>query len=145
MYKRQPFDSRELIARARAVLRRTRAGSERQQLTDELSDESKPLQGWILNMDARMLVHHDGVAMPLSKRELLLVALMQRHAGEVVPRDILSRHIYRREWSPKDRALDNLSTRLRRKIETGTSSPVNIITVRNQGFMFPETFITRVL
>jgi two-component system, OmpR family, response regulator len=130
-YLPKPFGSRELVARIRAVLRRSR---------DRISAERTPgryrFGRWRLDAGARELLRDDGVAIPLSTGEFeLLTALIER-PQRVLSRDQLLDLVHGRGANALDRSIDTQVSRLRRKLELDPSDPKIIKTVWGGGYMF---------
>ncbi|CEG09203.1 MAG: response regulator [Afipia felis] len=136
-YIPKPFGSRELIARIRAVLRRTR--------NDDAPDRTNRSAGyrfdrWWLDTGARELLREDGVTVPLSTGEYdLLLALVER-PQRVLSRDQLLDLARGRATSAFDRSIDTQVSRLRKKLELNPNEPTIIKTVWGGGYLFaPET------
>lgn len=132
-YVPKPFGSRELIARIRAVLRRTQA--------DGKGDQPRRagryrFDRWRLDTGARELQREDGVTVPLSTGEFdLLIALIER-PGRVLNRDQLLDLARGRTASSLDRSIDTQVSRLRKKLEQDPNEPKIIKTVWGGGYMF---------
>jgi DNA-binding response OmpR family regulator len=123
-YLPKPFSPRELLARLRAVVRRTQAREQRRQLS---------VSGVGVDLESRS-AERGGSALELTGLEFdLLVALMQR-AGRVVARASLLELAGRSDVSVNDRAVDVHVSHLRRKL--GDDPPRLIRTVRGVGYMF---------
>ncbi|ESR24135.1 response regulator [Lutibaculum baratangense] len=132
-YVTKPFNPRELLARIKAVLRRTQALPPSR---EPATGERYRFDRWTLDTARRELVGEDGVAVPLSTGEFrLLVALLER-AGMVLSRDQLLDITRGRNAGPFDRAIDNQVSRLRRKIEVDPKQPALIKTVWGGGYSF---------
>jgi len=132
-YLAKPFGSRELIARIKAVLRRSH-------MEPSVQRQSKPkrfrFDRWLLNTEARELLRDDGVAIPLSTGEYdLLLALIER-PQRMLSRDQLLDLARGRSASALDRSIDTQISRLRRKIERDPSDPKLIQTVWGGGYIF---------
>ena len=133
-YLPKPFGSRELIARIKAVLRRS---------NDKLpptSPAQRPkrfhFDRWTLDTGARELLGDDGVTVPLSTGEYdLLVALAER-PQRVLNRDQLLDLARGRSTAGLDRSIDTQVSRLRKKLERDPSDPKVIKTVWGGGYMF---------
>lgn len=122
-YLPKPFEPLELIARIRAILRRTRAAEGRPALE---------LSGVRIEPGARR-VYHLGQPVEVTSIEYDILETLMRSAGRVVSRDELMQRLYRREATPFDRAIDVHISHLRRKLE----SPAELIrTVRGIGYQF---------
>lgn len=132
-YLTKPFNPRELLARIKAVLRRTR------QLPDDrdLQDGARfQFADWVLDTDQRSLLAPDGVEVALSTAEFRLLLVFLRHPRRVLSRDQLLDLTAGREAQAFDRAIDNQVSRLRRKIEQDTRNPTLIKTVWGGGYQF---------
>lgn len=129
-YIPKPFGSRELIARIRAVLRRTR--------NDGVVNRPGPVgcyrfDRWQLDTGARELLRQDGVTLPLSTGEYdLLLALVER-PQRVLSREQLLDLARGRAASTFDRSIDTQVSRLRKKLELNPNDPKIIKTVWGGG------------
>lgn len=137
-YLPKPFGGRELVARIKAVLRRSR-------IAPEVETKVKPkvyrFDRWALNSQARELVREDGVTVPLSSAEFeLLLALVQR-PQRVLSRDQLLDLTRGRAASAFDRSIDTQVSRLRKKIERDPSDPKIVQTVWGGGYIFTASVI----
>jgi two-component system OmpR family response regulator len=131
-YLTKPFNSRELLARIRAVLRRTGA-----QPRGAHAREGTILcfAGWRLDVSSRQLISPQQLLVHLTAGEFdLLVALADR-APRVLTRDQLLDIARGRSANAFDRSIDVQISRLRRKIETDAKDPALIRTVRGGGYM----------
>jgi len=135
-YLPKPFGSRELIARIRAVLRRSH---DRAEAGSDLRAKGYRFDRWRLNIGARELLRDDGVTVPLSTGEFdLLLALVER-PQRVLNRDQLLDLARGRAANALDRSIDTQVSRLRKKLERDPSEPKIIKTVWGGGYMFmPE-------
>jgi two-component system OmpR family response regulator len=132
-YLPKPFGSRELIARIRAVLRRTRMGGG---ATERPAARLYRFDRWTLNTESRELLRDDGVGVPLSTGEYdLLVALVDR-PQRVLNRDQLLDLARGRAAGALDRSIDTQISRLRKKIEQDPGDPKIIKTVWGGGYVF---------
>ena len=123
-YLPKPFAPRELLARLRAVLRRTQA---------ELVGRRIAVAGVVVDLSARS-VERDGAQIPLTGLEFeLLVALIGR-AGRVVPRSALLELAGRSDTVVNDRTVDVHVSHLRKKL--GDDPPKLIRTIRGVGYVF---------
>ena len=133
-YVTKPFNPRELLARVKAVLRRSaqpRAAGE--------SEAPAPViafDGWRLDLGRRELHAPDGALMPLTAGEFDLLAAFAEHPGRVLNRDQLLDLTRGRSAQPFDRSIDVQLSRLRRKIEADPKEPRLIKTVRGGGYVF---------
>jgi two-component system OmpR family response regulator len=132
-YVVKPFAPRELLARAKAVIRRAQSVPRSRKLPVQ-----KTLQfgTWTLKTGARQLVGEDGSVVPLSTGEFnLLLAFIER-PHIVLTRDQLLDLTQGREASAFDRSIDNLISRVRKKIEPDSKNPSYIKTVWGGGYSF---------
>jgi two-component system OmpR family response regulator len=132
-YLTKPFNPRELLARIRAVLRRT----------NSLPIQRAPVLtgricfgGLTVDMERREIIGADGVAAPLSTAEFRLLGTFITHPGIVLSRDELLDLSQGRAAEPWDRSIDNQVSRLRRKIETDPKNPELIVTHWGGGYSF---------
>ena len=132
-YLPKPFNPRELLARVRAILRRTR-GMHR--ATANAPRELYRFAGWSLDAGSRDLVDPAGRAVPLTGGEFdLLIALLQ-HPQRVLNRDQLLDWTRGRSATAYDRTIDVQLSRLRRKLGDDPVEPGIIRTVRGGGYLF---------
>jgi two-component system OmpR family response regulator len=131
-YVTKPFNPRELLARIKAVLRRT-TNAGRESSTGTLT-----FAGWRLRIAQRELRDPDGVLVPLTSGEFdLLLAFVER-PERVLSRDQLLDLTKGRDALPFDRSIDVQLSRLRRKIEADPKHPQLIKTVRGDGYMLAQ-------
>ncbi len=130
-YVTKPFNPRELLARAKNLLKRTDAA----RMFDK-SETVKKFSGWTLDMDKRSLESPDGDDVRLTRGEFELLAALSFHPGRVMTRENLLDHMNHREWNPVDRTVDVLVGRVRRKIEIDPQDPLLIVTVHGVGYVF---------
>lgn len=134
-YVAKPFDLRELLARARSVLRRMKpapAPSETQEVWLEF-------EGLRLNLAGRRLLSASGEEVPLTTGEFELLAALVEQPNRVLSRDALMQRIHGRDAGPFDRAIDMQIGRLRQKLETDPANPRLIRAVRGAGYILSAT------
>jgi two-component system OmpR family response regulator len=132
-YLPKPFGSRELIARIRAVLRRSQEPPSAQSSTRA---KQYRFDRWRLDTGSRELLRDDGVALPLSTGEFDLLIVLVERPQRVLNRDQLLDLARGRAASALDRSIDTQVSRLRRKLEQDPSDPKIIKTVWGGGYMF---------
>ena len=131
-YITKPFNSRELLARVRAVLRRaSRGGGEPATLGREVQ-----MGKCRLNLDSRKLYAADGSEVPITAMEYDLLSTFARHPRRVLSRDQLLDLAHSKEMEPFDRSIDTRITRIRRKIEKDPAHPECLKTVRGAGYIY---------
>jgi two-component system OmpR family response regulator len=133
-YVTKPFNPRELLARIRAVLRRS-AGMAAAGLQD-MPARSFRFDGWALSMERRELTNPAGVMVDLSTGEFDLLAAFLEAPNRVLTREHLLEAARNQPDAVFDRAIDVQVSRLRKKIEPEESSPPMIRTIRGAGYLF---------
>jgi two-component system OmpR family response regulator len=131
-YLVKPFSPRELLARIKSILRRTRAVP--RNLRPEIH-RCLVFSGWTLDTATRALKAPDGVVIPLSGGEYRLLRILLEHPNRVLHRDQLTELIHGREAEPYDRAVDVQVSRLRRRLRDERAEPQLIRTVRGEGYV----------
>ena len=138
-YVTKPFNPRELLARIKAVLRRVHSLPP----AHERVEPGRLRFGhWTFDPARRELLREDGVTVPLSTAEYQLLLAFVRHPGVVLSRDQLLDLARGREAQLFDRSIDNLVSRLRKKIEEDPKRPRYIKTHWGGGYSF-ATEVTR--
>jgi two-component system OmpR family response regulator len=128
-YIAKPFNPRELLARIKAVLRRTR-------MAPTSTPDRVRFDGWTLDLGSRRLVSPGGEDVDLSTGEYELLHAFVTHPRRVLSRDQLLDLARGRAAAPFDRSVDIQVMRLRRKIESDPKDPRLIKTVRGGGYVF---------
>ena len=131
-YLPKPFNPRELLARIRAVLRRS--GGEPADPSPE-GGVVREFEGWSLDLAKRELRAPDGTLVPLTAGEFDLLAAIVERPGRVLSRDQLLDLTRGRDAAPFDRSVDVQISRLRRKLEADPKDPQMIKTVRGGGYV----------
>ena len=127
-YVTKPFSSRELVARIRAVMRRT---GEPEELLPAV------LEAGPVRMDVeRHLVSVNGAQVNLPLKEFELLELLLRNAGRVLTRGMLIDRVWGSDYVGDGKTLDVHVKRLRSKIESDPAAPVHLVTVRGLGYKF---------
>lgn len=136
-YIAKPFSPRELLARIKALMRRSKGelavGRKTRQLTHIPNIR---FLNWVLDRNKRQLIDPDGVAVPLSTGEYELLIAFIEHPHRILTRDQLLDLTRGREAQPFDRTIDVQVARLRKKIELDPKNPTIIMTVRGGGYQF---------
>jgi two-component system OmpR family response regulator len=134
-YVQKPFNPRELLARIRAILRRTSGEG------PALEADARPIQfaGWVLEPGRRRLLNPDGAEVPLTGGEYELLAALVERPNRILTRDMLMDLLRGRQAGPFDRAIDVAVSRLRRKLEDDGRNPNLIKTVRGGGYVLSTT------
>ena len=134
-YLTKPVNMRELLARIRALIRRSKSpgeggGGEPAPVPD--GPESK----WKFDPLRRLLSTPEGNPIALTTAECDLLIELVAKEGLPQSRDDLCRRVFNRAWSPYDRSLDAIIVKLRRKVEPNPDHPLVIKTVRGRGYVF---------
>jgi len=139
-YITKPFQLREVVARVRAVLRRTASSGARPAAGGAApKDGTLAFDGWVLDVAKRELKSAAGVTSELTTSEFDLLKVFATHANRVLSRDRIMDLLRGHDWTPTDRSIDNLVMRLRRKIEPDPERPRLIKSVRGVGYCFAAT------
>jgi len=137
-YLSKPFSPRELVARIKSILRRTRA------LPSNLKpDQAKMLHfaGWTLDVTTRNLVSPAGVTIALSGTDYKLLRIFLDHPNRVLTRDQLIDMTQSRDAGPFDRSIDLQVSRLRRRLNDNPKEPSIIKTARGEGYVLAAEVI----
>lgn len=137
-YLAKPFSPRELVARIKSILRRTRA------LPANLKpDQAKSLRfaGWKLDIATRNLISPDGVTISLSGTDYKLLRIFLDHPNRVLNRDQLIDMTQSRDAGPFDRSIDLQVSRLRRRLNDNPKEPAIIKTARGEGYVLASEVI----
>jgi two-component system OmpR family response regulator len=133
-YLTKPFASRELLARIRAVLRRTRMLPPNLQPVHQA--RGLAFGDWMLDTRARHLVDARGTLVSLTGGEYRLLRVLLDHPHRVLTRDQLLTLTQGRDADAFDRSIDLLVSRLRRRLREDAREPRYIKTVRSEGYVF---------
>ena len=134
-YVAKPFDNRELLARVRSVLRRSKSNQSSPQ-ADTKSGHIALFADWIFDLTAYELTSPNGDPVTLTSYEYKLLSALVLSNNRVLKRDHLMDLIAEREWNPDDRSIDVLVGKLRKKLETNPGDPTLIKTIRSTGYKF---------
>jgi two-component system, OmpR family, response regulator len=131
-YMTKPFSMRELIARIKAMLRRTDMASKQ-----KTAESTTILKANALEIDPqRHTVSKEGEMLELTPKEFELLAFLIKNREQVFSRDYLLEHIWGYQYTGASRTVDVHIRWLRQKIEDDPSDPSRIITVRGVGYKF---------
>lgn len=129
-YIPKPFNARELVARLRAILRRTSSEDGQHASVEKLHVDDLELS------TSSRSVKLDGEDVSLTSVEFDVLLELLRHAGTVVKKDDLSVNALERELSPFDRSLDMHISNLRKKLGPRADGTERIKTVRSVGYIY---------
>ena len=135
-YLSKPFNPRELLARIRAVLRRSTIT-----MHGPAANAARAFSfaGWHIDRILRELRNPAGARVLLTDAEFALLQAFCERPGRIMSRDQLLDLTQGRSAGPFDRSIDILVSRLRRKIESDPHDPSIIKTVRSGGYLFTPT------
>jgi two-component system response regulator MtrA len=123
-YVRKPFDPAELVARVRALIRRTTAPA----------DQSAVRVGDVEIDPARFTVRRAGREIALTATEFRLLLELARRPGQVFTRDLLLERVWSYPYLGDSRLVDVAMQRLRAKVEDDPAHPMLLLTVRGVGY-----------
>jgi two-component system OmpR family response regulator len=135
-YVAKPFAARELLARIKAVLRRTRMLPPNLQISE--AGQMLAFGDWQLDTTARHLVDAEGTIVALSGAEYRLLRVFVDHPMRVFNRDQLLNLTQGREAEMFERSVDLLVSRLRQRLNDDARDPAYIKTVRSEGYVFAK-------
>ena len=135
-YVVKPFSSREMVARIRQLMYRTRGVSygDVAPINDSETGRYK-FNDYIFDTSAMALTAPSGDEVSLTTLEFSVLKTLVTHAREVLSRDFLLESVHAANWAGSDRNIDNLVSRIRKKITAPGSAPP-VRTVRGVGYMF---------
>lgn len=133
-YLPKPFAARELLARLKSVLRRTRMLPPNMRSTDEA--RYLHFGDWKLDTVERVLLDADGVMVALSGAEYRLLRVLVDHPQRVLSRDQILTITQGREAELFERSIDLMISRLRKCLRDDAREPRYIKTVRSEGYVF---------
>lgn len=128
-YLPKPFEPRELLARLKAILRRSKSGGMKSDI----------LRFGRLEIDrAAREVRLDGTARALTSYQYALLLALAEHAGRVMSREALMDLVKGEQLEAFDRSIDVHISRIRAEIEEDPKKPKRVITVRGAGYVFAK-------
>ena len=137
-YLPKPFSDRELVARIKAILRRTaNAKTETENhIEPEVQGEHKPLEfeGIVLYPGRQQALYH-GRDLDLTGTEFLLLQLLIRNPGQILSRELLSVEVLGKRLTPFDRAIDMHMSNLRKKLPLRSDDSPWFKTLRGRGYL----------
>lgn len=132
-YITKPFNTRELIARVRAVLRLARSRA-------TMGEPNRLRIGRLeIDLDGRTVIV-DGNLVSLTPKEFDLLVLLASHPGRVFGRETLLEKVWGYDYLGDSRTVDVHVQRLRRKLEEDPHHPRYLLTVRSIGYKFAKSF-----
>jgi DNA-binding response OmpR family regulator len=139
-YLPKPFNPRELVARIRAVLRRTRQEGK----GERLPKTAKIIKVGDVEMDTgTCVVLRSGKKITLTSVEFRLLEVLLRNAGQLVSREELMQAVLGRSLSPFDRSIDVHVSKLRKKLGYKVSGMERIKAIRSVGYLYTLTSVSK--
>ncbi|MFC0226757.1 response regulator [Serratia aquatilis] len=135
-YIAKPFNPRVVVARAKAVLRRSGALTIEPTINEQPHSEGWQFNGWCLDTTRCILQNPQRQTVDLTQGEYSLLLALVKHARKVLTRDRLLELTHSETLEVFDRTIDVLIMRLRRKIENNPHQPELIRTIRGLGYVF---------
>ncbi|OCJ62194.1 DNA-binding response regulator [Agrobacterium tumefaciens] len=133
-YLSKPFAARELLARIKAILRRTRMLPPNLQISE--AGQLLTFGDWRLDTVGRHLLDREGTTVALSGAEYRLLRVFIDHPQRVLNRDQLLNLTQGRDAELFDRSIDLLVSRVRQRLGDDAREPIYIKTVRAEGYVF---------
>lgn len=134
-YMTKPFSPREVVARVKAILRRTRMSEDNAQ---EEQDASRITIADLKIMPEYYEAYYRGEKLELTPKEFELLVYLAKHKGRVLTRDQLLSAVWNYDFAGDTRIVDVHISHLRDKIESNTKKPVYIKTIRGLGYKLEE-------
>ena len=135
-YLTKPFSMRELMARVKAQLRRTRIMQEElTKTTPEKKHEKLTFGNLVINL-TRQEVLFDGEPLPIKPQEYQLLLFFAEHKGQMLSREFILERVWGWDFIGDSRTVDVHVRWLRQKLEDDPSNPIRIVTVRGGGYRF---------
>ncbi|WP_367237448.1 response regulator transcription factor [Pseudomonas sp. Rh2] len=131
-YLAKPFEPRELTARIKAVLRRPQR---LEATTDAPVAETQHFAGFAIDHIKRLLTRPDGESLTLPRSDHRVLRELLDANSRVVSRDQLTRSAFGRDHHPDDRSVDMCISRLRQQLRRAPEGDVQILTIRNEGYL----------
>ena len=135
-YLTKPFSMRELMARVKAQLRRTRIMQEElTKTTPEKKHEKLTFGNLVINL-TRQEVLFDNEPLPIKPQEYQLLLFFAEHKGQMLSREFILERVWGWDFIGDSRTVDVHVRWLRQKLEDDPSNPIRIVTVRGGGYRF---------
>ncbi len=128
-YIQKPFNMDELIARVRAIIRRSRS------MRMIPSNKIIIINGFKINLESRECESNSGIVV-LSEKEIKFLEFLVINSGRVIKRADILEEVWGMDVSPTPRTVDNFILKFRKLFESDTENPEFFISVRNKGYKF---------
>jgi DNA-binding response OmpR family regulator len=135
-YLTKPFSMRELLARVKAQIRRTRLiREEMDRSAQDVPHQKLAFDGLVIDQTRRE-VTLDGSPLALKPKEYELLLFLGEHRGQMLSREFILERVWGWDFTGDSRTVDVHIRWLRQKIEADASNPLRIVTVRGGGYRF---------
>lgn len=136
-YISKPFELREVLARSRSVLRRTRKGgsSHHPQRAKPKPTSETRFGNWVISKRKRKVQTTEGAEIELTTAEFDLLVVLIDNAHNVLSRSQIMDAMKGQDWNPNDRTIDNHIAKLRKKFDVNNEENM-IKSVRGVGYVF---------
>ncbi|QLB18283.1 two-component system response regulator ArcA [Mannheimia granulomatis] len=134
-YITKPFNPRELTIRARNLLQRTMANTEKA-VKVQTEIDSYHFNGWTLDINSHSLISPEGEVNKLPRSEFRALLHFCENPGKIQTREDLLKKMAGRELKPHDRTVDVTIRRIRKHFEDHPSTPEIIVTIHGEGYRF---------
>jgi len=138
-YVTKPFSLAELLARVRALLRRSNANTGAGELIASLAFEDVEIDF------AKYEARRAGRVLEMTRKEFQVLRYMASRPGQVVTREELLETVWGYEKYPTTRTVDNHILSLRAKLERQAGKPVHLLTVHGVGYKWADNFVKNIL
>ena len=135
-YITKPFEPRELIARARTVMRRFAKRINPPELVERDRSAAVCFGGWQLDPARYKLSSPSGENVRLTSQEFQILSALVERRGRILSREQILDIVANRNWTPYDRSIDVLIGKIRRKLRDDARNAQLIKTIRGVGYMF---------
>ncbi|WP_088103795.1 response regulator transcription factor [Halalkalibacter urbisdiaboli] len=137
-YMTKPFSPREVVARVRAILRRSSQQPGHSEVKEQVTNPSMISFGEVEIYPENYEVFYQKQALELTPKEFELLLYLANHKGRVLTRDQLLNAVWNYEFVGDTRIVDVHISHLREKIEPNTKKPIYIKTIRGLGYKLEE-------
>ncbi|MFY0757314.1 MULTISPECIES: response regulator transcription factor [Metabacillus] len=135
-YMTKPFSPREVVARVKAILRRTQTSADTE--IKELDTSDRMMIGDLKILPEHYEAYYGDERLELTPKEFELLVYLARHKGRVLTRDQLLSAVWNYDFAGDTRIVDVHISHLREKIERNTKKPLYIKTIRGLGYKLEE-------
>jgi len=134
-YMTKPFSPREVVARVKAILRRTQYSANE---SSDMNEGDKIVIGGLKVLPEHYEAYFEGEQLELTPKEFELLLYLTKNKGRVLTRDQLLSAVWNYDFAGDTRIVDVHISHLREKIEHNTRKPVYIKTIRGMGYKLEE-------